>query len=109
MDKKTILLPFFISHTESINDILPTSEAGTVIRRGILLEKRTLDKSIPVYNEHGLVDEDIIYWHPSADSVDIIERGIELVKKGIGLDIKNTKVDKKKETLKKFLNQANRQ
>ena len=109
MDKKTILLPFFISHTESINDILPTSETDTVIRRGVLLEKRKLDKSTPIYNEHGLVVEDIIYWHPSADSIDIIERGIELVKKGIGLDIKNSEVTKRKETLKKFLNQTKRQ
>ncbi|KAM0681293.1 hypothetical protein GINT2_000492 [Glugoides intestinalis] len=108
MDKKTTLLPFFISESESIKDILPTSESGTAIQRGILLEQRKLDRTIPVYDEYGLVDEEIIYWHPSADSLDIIERGTELVKKGIGFDIKNTKKSKGRGRLESFLHPTNR-
>jgi len=75
------IYPFKADSTAS----LPVSDAtGTLVLRGVACERTRLDTQLDVRVDGRKVAGEIFYWKPLAGTSDVIQRGLSLVKDGLG-------------------------
>lgn len=88
MKNQCHILPFFIPETSKVKieytDL--SGDASTI--RGIFCVKKKLDPDVGVRICNKIIKDPIFYWDP-ASSGSVLEKGLELVKKGLGFPLKS--------------------
>lgn len=87
-DEDTHIFPF---HTKS--GVKPEKIDGlsstTLILRGVVMEKKHFDPTMPLFLDNKRIEGKVFYWHPAAQKTDFIKRGMEMVREGLGFKPKS--------------------
>lgn len=83
------IFPFHTNDGETIEKA-DNSTLDHIILRGIVCEKRSLDGSVRIYDGESAIEAEAFYWHPLTHDTDVIQKGLELIKEGLGFS-KNPK------------------
>jgi hypothetical protein len=79
--KKIEIFPFYSLENIVVEERMSSDHT---VFRGIMCEKRELDSSIEISIDGKEIKESVYYWHPITQSKDVIQEGLNLVKKGLG-------------------------
>lgn len=86
--KEIHVLPFFVSekNRKIDNDVIDLLKNDSIIIRGIEVCKKRLNSNIEIYKDDELIENCVYYWQPMFQEDDFIEKGLKLIKKGLGFD-----------------------
>ncbi|AFN82758.1 hypothetical protein EROM_031360 [Encephalitozoon romaleae SJ-2008] len=87
MEDQCHILPFFIPETSKVKIEYVDLSGDVSTIRGIFCVKKKLDTDINVHICNKIVKDPIFYWVP-ANSESVLEKGLELVRKGLGFPLK---------------------
>lgn len=82
MAKHTHVFPFYTKPGTKPGYIDTSSDI--LVLRGIAMEKRHFDSTVPLFLDGKRVEGEVFYWHPIVQKTDFIEQGIWMVKEGLG-------------------------
>ncbi|KAI4292227.1 hypothetical protein PAPHI01_1501 [Pancytospora philotis] len=77
------VFPFYVEEQARF-DICPDPRAEELVVRGTLCKREAFEPAAPVYDGGQLVADKIFCWVP-AGTASAMQRGLELMKEGIGL------------------------
>lgn len=81
------IFPFFVDRNAKY-DARTDLSADRIIIRGMVCIKKEFNFDVPLYNNGRLVGEKIYYWHPITAQSNMLEKGVSLVKEGLGFKTK---------------------
>lgn len=90
MAADTHIFPFY-TRPETDAVAVDGLASDILVLRGVAMQKRRLDTTVPLFLGSRKIEGEIFYWHPIAQKTDFIEKGILMVKEGLGFARKGTK------------------
>lgn len=84
MEKPCHILPFFIPETSAGERLDLREEVATI--RGVSCTRKKVSPTVKMFICNKPIKEPVFYWEPVCKSSSF-ERGLELVKKGLGFPV----------------------
>lgn len=82
------IFPFHAKENEEKVDgkILDIIKEDVIILRGMEMKKIKFSRNVTVHRDNDEIKDEIYYWQPIFQKEDFIDKGIDLVKKGLGFE-----------------------
>ncbi|AFM98036.1 hypothetical protein EHEL_031410 [Encephalitozoon hellem ATCC 50504] len=88
MKNQCHILPFFAPEVSKVEVEHVNLDGNEATIRGISCIKKRLDSDLGVYTCNKIIKDPVFYWVP-ANSGSAFEKGLELVRKGLGFPGRN--------------------